>query len=110
MNDDSLFSRVKHDLEKIKILNGEKIDGFKILKFKNLARNYELNKDFSSKSLNEFINSFENEYPVGTESDSGLLAGSTEKSPQTITYGAGMYMAFVKAKNLLENIEHQKGK
>jgi len=105
MNDDSIFSRVKSDLEKIKILNGEKIDGFKILKFKNLARNYELNKDFSTKPLDEFINSFENEYPVGTESDSGLLAGSTEQSPQTITYGAGMYMAFVKAKNLLRNIE-----
>jgi protoporphyrinogen oxidase len=110
MNDNSLFSRVKSDLEKIKILNGEKIDGFKILKFKNLARNYELNKDFSSKPLNEFINSFENEYPVGTESDSGLLAGSTEQSPQTITYGAGMYMAFVKAKNLIRNIELPKGK
>ena len=37
MNDNSLFSRVKSDLEKIKILNGEKIDGFKILKFKNDA-------------------------------------------------------------------------
>ena len=110
MNDDLLFSRVKSDLEKIKILKGEKIDGFKILKFKNLARNFELNKNFSTKPLNEFIDSFKNEYPVGTESDSGLLAGSTEKSPQTITYGAGMYMAFVKAKNLLRNIELKEGK
>ncbi len=110
MDDDSIFTRVKSDLEKIKILNGQKIDGFKILKFKNLARNYELNKDFSTKPLNEFINSFENEYPVGTESDSGLLAGSTEQSPQKIAYGAGMYMAFFKAKNLLRNIEIKKGK
>jgi hypothetical protein len=56
------------------------------------------------------MNSFENEYPADPKYGSGILAGSTDKSPQTITYGDGMCISFFKPKNLLRNFELKKGK
>lgn len=105
MSDSQLYKLVVHDLESSKILSKEKIDDYKIIKFKNLFPNPLLKKQNSREKIIEFINSHQNEYAIAGEIDTGVLAtGTSEKSPQKILYGGGIYMSFYKSKNLAEVI------
>ena len=105
MNDSQLYKLVVRDLKKSKILTSEKIDGYKIIKFKNLYPNPLLKKENSREKIITFINSHKNEYVIAGEIDTGVLAtGTSEKSPQKILYGGGIYMSFYKSKNLAEVI------
>lgn len=105
MNDSKLYELVVHDLEKSKILSREKIDDYKIIKLNNLYPNPLLKKDDSREKITEFINSHKNEYAITGEIDTGVLAaGTSEKSPQKIKYGGGIYKSFYRSKNLAEVI------
>jgi len=105
MNDSKLYKLVVYDLEKSKILSREKIDDYKIIKFKNLYPSPLLKKENSREKIIEFINSHKNEYVIAGDIDTGVLAaGTSEKSPQKIMYGGGIYKSFYKSKNLAEVI------
>lgn len=105
MNDSQLYDLVVRDIEKSKILTKEKIDDYKIIKFKNLHPNPLLKKENLTEKIIGFINSHKNEFAMAGEIDTGVLAaGTAEKSSQKIMYGGGIYMSFYKSKNLAEVI------
>jgi len=106
----SLVKTIQKDLIKTGILKNEKIEGFKILKIKNLYPNSTIKKDKNSKDeIIKIINSYQNEYTSISESDSGILAagGAGNSSTSKITHGAGIYMAFLKSANLSEVISNE---
>ena len=107
MDDSQLYELVVRDLEKSKILTREKIDDYKIIKFKNMYPNPLLKKKNSKEKIIKFINSHKNEYAIASEVDTGVLAaGTSEKSSQKIMYGGGIYLSFYKSKNLAEVLKN----
>ena len=111
MDEKSLVEMIQKDLKKSEILNGEKIDGFKILKIKNLYPNSAIKKDKNSRDkIIKIINSYQNEYSSVAESDlRGILAagGAGNSSISKITHGAGVYNAFLKSTKLSEVISNE---
>lgn len=104
LNDNQIFENVKEDLIHIGVLKNEKIDGYKIIRIKNLIPNrHNVNND-KKQEIAKFINSFKNEYAFGTESDSGELASGNAESEKKVMYGGGIFNAFLKSQKLAEKI------
>ena len=110
LDESSLISRVKNDLTKAKILKGEKIEGFKLIKFRNLYPRIQNTSENDAIILSKFINSFKNEYVIGTESDFGNLVTETLENEHTknIPKGrGGLYMAIENSNKLAQKIISQ---
>ena len=105
-NDSEIVKKVTSDLKKTKILTTEKIDGYKILKFRNLYTKYSSKTDKTKEDIKKYINSFRNEYSLGTETDSGILvSGKPEQElSKKIPFGGGMYSALANSKILTKII------
>ncbi len=102
LNDEVLVDKIKSDLKKIGILKEEEIENYKILRLKNL---YPLNQDKTNNNImKNLINSFDNEYAVGTELDTGTLISEVDEV-QTKTFRmGGVLIAMQNAKTLVDNI------
>lgn len=62
----SLVERIRQDLEKVNILKEESIDGYKIIKIRNAYPVVRADRDSDRIAVIEFVNSFKNEYTIGT--------------------------------------------
>ena len=107
MDDNSLVSYLEENLTKAGILHGEKIEGHKVIKIKNLypaVTNTKQEDSFSQ--IVDTINKFKNEYLLGTaEIDVGRLTSkdeSVEKS-NTVSLG-GVHAALSNASILVKQI------
>jgi len=103
LNDDGVYKIVCNELEKMKILNSEKIDGYKIIKLRNV---YPLNvKNNSEKQIKNLINSHNNEYGIGIEIDSGILIADEAKDDlDKIPRLGGVFRAMANAKIFVDKI------
>jgi len=101
----TLFNKIKHDLTKLKILNGEKIEEYKIRKFKNLYPSRDSDTRFDETAKN-YINTHEGEFALGAVGlDAGRLVsndGLTKKKQKKI-YG-GFYSSLLNSEELLTKI------
>ena len=108
LNESALISYLEKNLKKAGILHGEKIEGYKVIKIKNLypvATQTKYDDDFTK--IVDSINKFKNEYLLGTaEIDVGRLTSkeeSTENSKTNISLG-GIYAALSNASTLVKRI------
>ena len=108
LNESALISYLEKNLKKAGILHGEKIEGYKVIKIKNLypvATQTKYDDDFTK--IVDSINKFKNEYLLGTaEIDVGRLTSkeeSTENSKTNISLG-GVYAALSNASTLVKRI------
>jgi len=103
MDDESLINIVKNDLKKMKILGNQNVDGFKIMK---IPRVYPvLNSSSDTSSIIEFINSFKNEYTLGTLiADSGTLVSSKRKGEKAKKSPIGLTAVLLKTPDLVKKI------
>ena len=94
---------MKSDLKKIGIIKEEKIDGYKIIKLRNL---YPLNPNrISNNTIRDMINSFYNEYAAGTVLDTGTLISDPSEPKTNVTARlGGVFTAMSNAKVLAHNI------
>lgn len=102
-DDETIYDRVISDLKKVKILQNEKIDGFKILKLRNV---YPLNPDrINDDTVKNLINSFDNEYAIGTELDTGIHLSGSQSDPEakSVRLG-GVLIDMMNAKTLANKI------
>jgi len=101
-SDDFIFKKIKNDLEKMGILKGEKIDGYKILKIKNI---YPLNPERTKdNTIRDMINSHKNEYVAGIDFDSEKLVLESESKKSNSTRLGGVFRAMFDAKILVSKI------
>ena len=109
-DESEILKKVTHDLKKTKILTNEKLDGHKILKFRNLYTAYSKKPDKTIGSIQKFINTFKNEYALGAEADTGVLvAGEPEQElSKKVPFGGGVFMALAKSKSLADVISNKK--
>lgn len=105
-SDSEIIHKVESDLKKTKIIRNEKIDGFKILKLKNLYTHITPLMEKQNEEAIRFINSFKNEFTLGTENDTGTLVESRFDSDKSerIEHGGGIYTALLKAEKLTKVI------
>jgi len=103
LNDEDVYKIVCRELEQLKILNLEKIEGYKIIKLRNV---YPVNiKNNSEKEIKNLINSFENEYAFGIEIDSVTLHKDDEDNElENMPRLGGIFGAMRNAKNLVHKI------
>lgn len=103
-SDSSLFDSVTKNLRDMGILKNEKINNYKIIKLKNIyPRGESINQNFDS--IKDFINSFENEYTLGSiVGDAGELFTPDLINETEETGAGGVYKAFSNADILLEKI------
>jgi len=103
MSDETLVKIVKNDLKKMKILEKQNIDGFKILK---IPRVYPvLDSSSNPNSIIEFINSFKNEYTLGTLiADPGTLVTSKRKGEKAKKSPIGLTAVLLKTPDLVKKI------
>lgn len=104
LDESSIFERVKHDLGITGILKNEKIDGYKIIKFKNL---YPAPKSGSKNNFGDIIkliNTFKNEYTIDVQSDSGELVSSEIESGnyRNNRGSGGVYNLFSASRTLIQ--------
>lgn len=101
LDDESIFDKVKLDLKRVGVLSNEKIDGFKILRLKNV---YPLNPDrINDDTTKDMINLLNNEFAAGTELDTGILLSEDESKNSSIRLG-GVLIAMINAKNMAKKI------
>ena len=103
LNDENIFKNVINDLKKIKIIGNEKIEGYKILRLKNI---YPLNpNEIYDNSMKNLVNSYDNEYVAGIESNSDTFftENNLESKNNTIRPG-GILIEMMNAKNLVKKI------
>jgi len=106
LTNSEIIQKVTHDLKKTKIIKNEKIDGYKILKLKNIYTPITSDIKKMNEQITNFINSFDGEYTIGTENDSGTLAESRLEPDESlrIEYGGGIFSAFMKSEKLTKVI------
>jgi len=108
LDESALISNVKENLENTHILRSEKIEGYKIIKLRNLYQ-VPLVAESKNELLNKIITSFKNEYFLGTEIDTGNVPTEkieSESSEKTLGLG-GIYSALANSDILVHKIISQ---
>jgi len=108
LDDSKLINKITDGIRKMQILNVDKIEDYKIFKFKNLYQGIEPNGMIASKKLSQKISSLKNEFMVGVEIDAGTLVTqrleeekSSEKSSVSL---GGIYMTLEKSEMIVKKI------
>jgi len=103
LDNNEIFDKVKADLVKSQILTEEKIEGYKIIKLRNI---YPLNPErINDNSIRKMINSYVNEYAAGTELDIGILTSEyPEIDDNNSVRLGGVLNAMTNAKILVNSI------
>ena len=107
IDESEIFSRIKSDLEKTKILTNKKIFNYKIIKLNNIYPIAQQTVNLNNSKIIKFINSFKNEYAVTTSTiDSGRLVSGTkeESDANNIPRLGGLYLALYNSKILTSEI------
>ena len=105
LDNESLISQIKKKIEKMGIVNSKKIEGYKVIKFKNLSPVGYVDSENSHKSLKKIVDSIKNEYLVGTENDSGnLLIQRTEYDEQKVPQVGGFCSTLINSEKLVSLI------
>jgi len=107
-NEDFIFERTIDDLKRAKILDNQTIDGFKILKLKNIYPvEIKSPEDLKTeKSITELLESYENEYLLSAiEADGGRIASSILASKyKSEIRETGIFRAIMNAEKLFDKI------
>lgn len=107
MNESEIFSKIKKDLDKTRILSNKKIFNYKIIKLNNIYPIAQQTANLNNDKIIKFINSFRNEYAVSTSTiDSGrLVSGTKQESDVSDTPRlGGIYHALYNSKILASKI------
>lgn len=98
-----IVKRVINDLKKTGILYNEKIDGYKVIKIKNV---YPIitSSDPKNNVVIDFINSFKNEYVINAMIDAGLVSSFGRIDIINDPAATGIYKAFINAEILVKEI------
>lgn len=107
MNESEIFSIIKSDLGKMKILDIKKIFDYKILKLNGIYPIAQKTVNLNNNKIIKFINSFKNEYTVSTSTiDSGRLISATkqESNASNTPKLGGMYVALYNSEILATRI------
>jgi protoporphyrinogen oxidase len=107
MDKSEIFSRIKTDLSKMKILSHNEIFDHKILKLNNIYPIAQQTANLNNNEITKFINSFKNEFAVTTTSiDSGRLVSGTKKESdaKNMPRLGGLYDALQNSKILASKI------
>jgi len=107
-DDQFIFNKTINDLKKSKILNQEKIDGFKILKLKNIYPiDVKSGEDLElEKSITSLLESYDNEFLLSAiEADGGRISSSNLSSKyQSKVRETGIFRAIMNAEKLFAKI------
>ena len=111
MSDELLFKQAKNNLKKIFNLDNTKIDELVVLKLKNLYRPQYYKIKSKDNEIGQYINSFENEFALGTTtfSDTGdnptRLSHDDEsvQEDEPIAYG-GFYNSLFRSNQIVERV------
>jgi len=103
MDEKSIFEKVVRDLKKMRLISNQKIDGYKLMK---LPRVYPvLNESSNQDSIIKYINSFKNEYTLGTViADPGTLVSSKRKDEKLKKNFIGLTSVLSKTPSLVKKI------
>ena len=104
LDEEKIYAHVCKDLEKIKIIDLQKIERYKIIKLRNL---YPLEPEvINSEEIKKIIESHAGEYAAGVEVDFGILA-SEDETKKSIPRLGGVFRAIshskIISKKILEN-------
>lgn len=104
LDESSIFERIKQDLGITGILKNEKIDGYKIIKFKNLYPISQSHSKNNNEDIIKLINTFKNEYVIDIQSDSGeLVSSEIERGNYRANRGSGgISRAFSTSRTLIQ--------
>lgn len=103
-SDSEIFELVKKDLKKVKILKGETLDGFKVLKIRNLYTRADPKMQKQYQKSIDLINSFKNEYILFTGTDSGNLVGPNFGSNRDLEGSGGVTVALEQSQKFVQKI------
>ena len=107
MTDEELKDLAYLDLKKMKILDDEKIEKFKIIRLKNLYPIKKL-KEFETDQIIKQIHKFDNEYFINTVTDPGRAGSIYQKSNMKFDASAtGVYKAFLNADAVVRKIQEK---
>ncbi len=103
-SNDDIFKIIKNDLRKMNFFNVDTIEDKKMIKFKNLYPIGINTVDQTNVKINKFLNSFTNEYVLGTiEGDTGRLSNLDKDNDSNIGEG-GITLAIINANKLITKI------
>ena len=107
LDDSKLIKKIKEGLNKMQIFDVNKIEDYKIFKFKNLYHGVESNRNVMTKKIFNIINSLKNEFMVGVEIDAGTLVTQRleeESSGKSAISLGGVYMSLEKSDAVVKKI------
>ncbi|MEX0656990.1 MAG: hypothetical protein WD154_05550 [Nitrosopumilaceae archaeon] len=114
LSEEELIKKIKKELIKMKIFDINKIEDYKVFKFKNIYHGVESDGNLVSEKISNVISSLKNEHMIGVEIDPGTLvtkrvedAGNSENA--NISLG-GVYMTLEQSKKIVEKIASQSKK
>jgi len=110
LDEDDLIKKIKNELDKMKVFDINKIDDYKIFKFKNLYNMTESNGNLISEKIFNVTNSLKNEFIVSVEIDAGTLVTKrvedSVKPEKNIKLG-GVFLTLEQSKRIVEKITSQ---
>ena len=101
-----MYEKIKHELNKMNLFDVRKIQGYKIIKIKNLYHGPESNSDVMAKQVSNMINSYDNEFMIDVPIDPGMLVTKriedAEKN-KNVSLG-GMFLTLEQANRIVKII------
>jgi len=106
LENSKILELVKKELERIKILNEEKILESKIIRLPNIYPITSLDNVDLDRVM-EFITSFKNEYLINTKIDTGKLVATQQSTDDVDPKATGVYKALLNADSLTKRIMNE---
>ena len=103
-DDQTIVKTIKNNLQKIGLINDEKIDGYKIIKFPNLYPKFK-KQNSQFENIQNPVESFSNEFVLGTaELDTGRFVSVEKNQDELVPSAGGIYNAIFRSKKLIDRI------
>lgn len=104
VDDQTIVKTIKNNLKKIGLINDEKIDGYKIIKFPNLYPKFK-KQNSQFENLQNQVESFSNEFILGTaDLDTGRSVSVEKNQDELVPSGGGIYNTIFRSKKLIDRI------